>query len=323
MRTSKKLVFFCLAVFSLSFLMSCNDDFDSAMDELQISKTQSFKDKDFNNSEIIEFEGWVKMKNSDININYFVSGAENAKVDIIFIHGIATNHLSWLDQVEYFKTKARVININLPYVGSDYDYNYGHNWTFQLLADAVYAVMKELKTKKAVLVGHSSGYAVCKEVVLKYPKEVSKVVNVDGEPWLWPAEGDPFRSEFEGFRNWFLSAILSGELLDIAMAGSCPDGVTPQDVYDYVYFCSYNFPLDLLHSLFVNLTLEELWVPKPWSTPIISINAVDKPAIFEYFKVLHPNIQNYVIPYPAGHFIQMEQPEWVNQVIDDFVFDKK
>jgi pimeloyl-ACP methyl ester carboxylesterase len=325
MKTSKKLLFICFAIFSLSFTTSCNDEFDNAMDDLQSAqKSQTINDKDFDDSKIFEHEKWVKMKNSDIKTNYFVSGYKKSNVDIILIHGLATNRFCWLNQVEYFKTKARVININLPYVGTGYVYNTEQEWTFELLADAVYSVMEKEKSSNAVVIGHSSGYAVGKELAIKYPSAVSKLVNVDFNPFAWPPEGTPEREAYiswlEGF---FLPSLQAGILKDFFIESMCPTNVTPIEIRNYLINCMESIPKTLSYKLFYQLTREELWLPKPFEKPVLSIHVAENPLGFINLERIHPNIVFEVVPFPSGHFIQMEHPNWFNQAIDDFVFDKK
>jgi pimeloyl-ACP methyl ester carboxylesterase len=300
-KTMKTLKYLTVILIVLFTLTNCEDDYKP---------------------QLIEQEGWAEMQDPNIKTNYFISGYDDAKVDIILIHGLATNHLSWLNQVEYFKTKARVININLPYVGTGYDYNSEHNWTFELLADAVYSVMKKVKSRNAVVIGHSSGYAVGKELAIKYPSAVSKLINVDFLPFTWPPEGDPARQEFIKWREaFFLPAILSGILQEFFIESQCPTGITPLNIREYTLNCMQSMPKQLAYELFCQLTCEELWLPKPFGIPVLCIHIAENLVGFNNLVNIHPNISFEVVPYPSGHFIQMEHPKLTNQIIEKFVFN--
>jgi pimeloyl-ACP methyl ester carboxylesterase len=261
--------------------------------------------------------------NPSISTYYYVAGSSDANVDIVLIHGLATNHASWFEQVDYFKTKARVMNLNLPYVGFGYEYDGSISWTMDMLVDAVYNVLSKEDFKNVIVIGHSSGYVIGKELALKYPSIVSKLINIDFTPFIWPPEGHPARQPFvEWLQGFFLPAILNGDLKQTFIEQMCPTRITNPEVRAYFEGCMELMPSRLAHNLFCQITCEEVCKPKLCNIPVLSIHTMENLQVFEFLEMNHPNIQIEIVPFPSGHFIQMEHPAWINQVMSDFIFNK-
>ena len=104
---------------------------------------------------------------------------------IIFIHGWSCDREFWKYQIPAFTGDYRVILIDLPGHGKsdapDIDY------TLDAFADAVKAVLDDSGTAKAVVVGHSMGFAVAWQFAIKYPANTAGVCSVDGAFFHIPA----------------------------------------------------------------------------------------------------------------------------------------
>jgi pimeloyl-ACP methyl ester carboxylesterase len=274
-------------------------------------------------AEFVDFSDWAEMGSTGIETNFHVIGNEKSKVDLVFIHGMAVDNQSWLNQVDYFKNKARVININLPYVGDGTTYDTETQYNFELLADAVHSVLQKLKSVRAVIVGHSSGFAVAKELAIKYPQDVSKIINVDFEPFFYPPVGSPAREGFIDFiENTFLPGICSGVMKEGFISMMCPPGITPESVTAYFRSEMYAFPGVIGCQLFNCLTREELFQYKGWNDiPLLSIHVSEKDEVFRAnMATAFPGVQFMILPVPSGHFIQMEHPDLFNEIVENFVF---
>jgi len=278
-----------------------------------------------------EEEGWAAMKSPDfkpfpnLQTNYYVTGTTETGVDIVFIHGLAMSASDWTKQVEFFNDKARVININLPYVGDGYDFDLETDYTFQLLADAVHSVLHQVKSKKAIIVGHSSGFAVGKELGLRHPENVGMLINLDLNPFFYPPVGDPSREEYiYGIDSIFLPMVASPtqEFLDINLDMMCPPDITPSWIRDYVKSRMQQFPTQLGYKLFYQLTREELFLPQKWTNiPTLSIfNGPRDEMFLDLIEAVTPGMKFEFMPMPCGHYIQMEQPDMVNEMIYNFAF---
>jgi pimeloyl-ACP methyl ester carboxylesterase len=255
--------------------------------------------------------------------NYITQGNRKPIVDIVFIHGMAVNNESWSAQVEYFESRRRVININLPYVGCVAETKSPFYYDFQMLADIVHETLSQAKVSQALIVGHSSGFAVAKELAIRHPNDVKKIINVDFEPFFYPAEGSPERDSFVQFmENAFLPGICAGVMKEVFLQKMCPEGITPDCVRDYVWCCMSNFPSELGCNLFTELTRESLFCSSIKCTvPVLSIHAKEMDDAFKQrMRSSFPAIEFVSMPFPSGHFIQMEYPDLFNELVENFAF---
>jgi pimeloyl-ACP methyl ester carboxylesterase len=277
----------------------------------------------FNSSENVPIKGVAHPPNSEVigtKTYYNVYGSSEAIIDIVLIHGMASNHLTWEKQVNYFKTIGRVMNLTLPYAGNGYDFDATKLWTIDELIDSVYYVLTKECFKNAVVIGHSSGYIIGRQLALKYPDIVSKLVNVDFSPFIWPPHGHPAREGFvEWLQGYFLPNILSGSLKQKFIEQMCPDGTTNYEIRDYFSKCMELMPNQLAHNLFCQITSEEIYSIQPCNIPVLSIHKKENLEVFAYLHLIHPKIQIEVVPFPSGHFVHMEHPTWINQLIAEFI----
>ena len=92
---------------------------------------------------------------------------------VVLLHGFLENSLMWKDvQQELIKTN-RVITIDLLGHGQTGCLGYIH--TMEQMAEAVYAVLKSLRLRRIILIGHSMGGYVSLALVEKYPEMVKGV----------------------------------------------------------------------------------------------------------------------------------------------------
>jgi len=109
-------------------------------------------------------------------VHYQIEGAGNTT--IVFIHGWSCDTDFWKYQVPAFRDDYRVILIDLPGHGKsdapEIDY------TLDAFADAIKAVLDDSSTEKAVVAGHSMGFAVACQFAIKYPANAAGLCSVDG-----------------------------------------------------------------------------------------------------------------------------------------------
>ncbi|MHC5120403.1 MAG: alpha/beta fold hydrolase [Planctomycetota bacterium] len=117
-------------------------------------------------------------------VHYQVAGSGSKT--IVFIHGWSCDTEFWKYQVPAFGDDYRVILIDLPGHGKsdapEMDY------TMEAFADAVKAVLDDSSTEKAVVIGHSMGFAVAWQFAIKYPAHTAGVCSVDGAFVRIPAD---------------------------------------------------------------------------------------------------------------------------------------
>lgn len=120
-------------------------------------------------------------QSSDLSFTELPDGKKVAYLDrgkgdytLLFIHGLGSNLKSWDKNIATLSNHYRCIAIDLPGYGHSTGRDYAYNMSF--FADAVRAVIKKLKLRKVVLVGHSMGGQIALTEVLRNSKHIKKLV---------------------------------------------------------------------------------------------------------------------------------------------------
>lgn len=114
------------------------------------------------------------MKNllyKNINLAYSDTGKGTA---IVMLHGFLENSTMWDFFVDQYSKKYRVITIDLLGHGETECLGYVH--TMEDMADAVHAVLHELRIRKAIFMGHSMGGYVALAFAELYPDMIKGMV---------------------------------------------------------------------------------------------------------------------------------------------------
>ena len=111
----------------------------------------------------------IQFKNT--SISYSDTGKGTA---IVLLHGFLENQSMWDNYIQTFSKKNRVITIDLLGHGETECLGYVHSMEDN--ADAVHAVLAELRIRKAILVGHSMGGYVALAFAELYPEYLKGLV---------------------------------------------------------------------------------------------------------------------------------------------------
>ena len=107
----------------------------------------------------------------NINLAYSETGKGTA---IVLLHGFLENSSMWDFFVAEYSKKYRVITIDLLGHGETECLGYVH--TMEDMADAVYAILHELRIRKAIFMGHSMGGYVALAFAELYPDMMKGIV---------------------------------------------------------------------------------------------------------------------------------------------------
>ena len=107
-------------------------------------------------------------------ISYTTSGKGAA---LVFLHGFLENKNMWIPYEKYFSNKFRVITIDL--FGHGKSENLGYIHTMEDHADMVFALLSDLRIRKATLVGHSMGGYVALAFAELYPDHLKSLVLIN------------------------------------------------------------------------------------------------------------------------------------------------
>jgi pimeloyl-ACP methyl ester carboxylesterase len=261
-----------------------------------------------------------------VNATAQVSGVAVAYTDIpgsapavVLLHGWNCDRTFWRFQVPALSGKYRVLLLDLP--GFGVSAKPAVAYTPELFTAAVLGVMDAAKVEKAVMVGHSMGFIVAREMARRHPGRVLGLVSVDGVLERGPEEPaasresmaqvaaflDALRQDFAGTTAAFVESFFV-------------DGTSPELRREILGKMTTAAPQPAISSI-ENLFAPELWRVEPLGLPALGIYA-DMPYLApdnEAFFKRHFSKAQYVTMPGVGHFLHMEKPEEVNRLLLDFL----
>ncbi len=96
---------------------------------------------------------------------------------LVFIHGWSCDSRYWVNQLQTFSDKYKVITIDLSGHGNSSSNR--NNYTIRSFAKDIQAVVEKEKKGNVVLIGHSMGGAVIASAVQLLPSKVQGIIGVD------------------------------------------------------------------------------------------------------------------------------------------------
>jgi pimeloyl-ACP methyl ester carboxylesterase len=100
------------------------------------------------------------------------------KTAVVFVHGWSCDMTFWKEQVPALAGKTRVVLVDLPGHGKSDKPKI--DYTIELFARGVEAVLQDAGVEKAILAGHSMGTPVVRQYSRLYPKKTQALIAVDG-----------------------------------------------------------------------------------------------------------------------------------------------
>lgn len=283
---------------------------------------------------------YVTMDDS-IKVHYKSWG--NGPKAVMFVHGFGCDMNVWEKQFDAFRKglspkgegdDMRLLFIDLPGYGqSDKPHV---DYTLSFFSKAVSSVLDEVKCGYAFLVGHSLGTPVCRQTLMDCPCRVAGLMDIDGVYCLYPKLSDsPSEEELESSKAYEeavqgFAASFDGDACRDNISGfvqSLAGPQTPAEITDYAMSCMPQTPEYVASSTMHNLIDHQWWTGYPITSPVEVIctqNSGLEPDNRQQMQALYPAMQ-YTELETCGHFIQMEQPELVNdclrRLIDAWVAD--
>ncbi|SDK85560.1 Pimeloyl-ACP methyl ester carboxylesterase [Salinimicrobium catena] len=117
----------------------------------------------------------IRYRNKDIHYT-----SEGTGETAVLLHGFLESKEIWTDFIPEFLKYGRVITIDLPGHGESEVIEEVH--TMELMADAVYAVLKEEKVQQANFIGHSMGGYVALAFLEKHPSMMHEFMLLNSTP---------------------------------------------------------------------------------------------------------------------------------------------
>lgn len=238
---------------------------------------------------------------------------------VALIHGWSCDRSIWRRQVPALTGKNRLLLMDLPGFGASGKPELAY--TPELFAAAVVAVMDAAKVERAVLVGHSMGFAVAREAARRHSGRVSALVSVDGVLERGPEEPEASREsmaqaavlldalgrDFRGTAGAFVESMF--------VPATTPE--LRREILDKMLSASRQPALSSIEHLFA----PDLWKVEPLDVPAFGLYA-DTPWLLPdneaFFKRHFPRAEYALLP-GVGHFLHLEEPAKVNRLLLDFL----
>jgi len=241
----KKIKVFLFLITSMCLLYSCSEPFN-AIDEEELVIPELKKVQNNSRCTGRYQDCFVTMKSTGLNEYYRIIG--KGPFNVVLIPGWTNLIEVFTKQFDYFKDVARCIYIDLPGHGLSDPLGSG-DYSMNLMADAIYTVVKKEGLHKFTAVGFNLGPLVLGQFERQYPGMITKLVSIDGGFSPWPksgAEREQFIAKREG------AFIFFSQMNDIAKLGLLqnliPPATSPPDLIEFGnYFM--DFPNERLANI--------------------------------------------------------------------------
>lgn len=115
-----------------------------------------------------------------VRLYYVDAGIDSSKPPIVLIHGFPFSSEMWKPQIDFLKTKYRVIAYDIRGHGNSDDGD--GQYTIEFFVDDLIALLDHLKIQKVTLCGLSMGGYIALRAVERNPERVASLVLCDTGP---------------------------------------------------------------------------------------------------------------------------------------------
>jgi pimeloyl-ACP methyl ester carboxylesterase len=235
------------------------------------------------------------------------------KTALVLVHGWCCDMSFWSEQVPALAGKVRIVLIDLP--GHGKSDRPKIDYTMDLFARAVDAVLQDAGVEEAVLAGHSMGTPVVSQFYRLFPKKTRALVAVDGSfrrIKIDQAMLDKIVEQFSGpdFKE---------------KAGKFVEGMlgpkTPAQVRERVKTAMSNAEQHVALSAMKGMFSPAIWKEDRIEVPVLAIMAKGRVWNDEYKAALRKMIPklDYRELDGVGHFLMLERPAEVNGILIGFL----
>lgn len=235
---------------------------------------------------------------------------------LVFVHCWSCNKEFWEAQIPYFAKKYRVVTTDLAGHGES-----GKNrdkWTIEAYARDVAVVVKELKLKKIILIGHSMGGPV---VLTAAGLMKERVVGIIGVDTLTHLERIITEAQFEQFTAPMKADFVKGTRNFIGMFMFTPksDPKIKERIIREMTAADPKIALASMKSLFMQ---DLAAVADKFKVHIRLINARKSAVDIEQGR---KHTASYKVSFmdEVGHFLHMEKPAEFNKLLEAAVDELK
>jgi pimeloyl-ACP methyl ester carboxylesterase len=230
---------------------------------------------------------------------------------ILFIHGWGCDHSFFAPQVEFFRTRHRVVAVDLRGHGSSDAPQ--QDYTVAGFAEDLAWLCTELNLSKPVLVGHSMGGTIALEFAARYPELLTAAVLIDSVILPPPAFVEAWRPFAEALKEPGYVAILKQAVSSLFLPTD--DSVRKADIVTLIA----KTPQHVLASAFCHHITEydATTAASGCRAPLAYIGSEVAMADLHRFRTLYPQLIT-AQTLGSGHFSTLGVPDQINAMLARF-----
>lgn len=266
-------------------------------------------------AEKVTFKGKY-LNYGEYKIYYEMRG--NSSKTLVFIHGWASSIQVWKYQLDSFP-EYKVLIVDLPGNGKS-SKNEESSYSMELFADSIQQILINEKNNEAFFIGHSMGFAVCEVFSQKYAGMCTGICSMDGSHFELPEDSKEKENwikynrdfaksvETDTGKEYFLNLLFLAD--------------TPEMLKKEVFKISKTVPLSIGKSMIDGVEKDQkYWQKRKMKIPCLAVYSpvYQLPPDYKYeLQKTYPKIEYYYIP-DVSHYLMMEMPYKINQIIYDFL----
>ncbi|ASS49122.1 MAG: alpha/beta hydrolase [Candidatus Fluviicola riflensis] len=254
------------------------------------------------------------------NFNLFYDDFGEGDTPIVFLHGFPFSKAMWQGQINFLKSRHRVIAIDIRGFGRSK--NEETTLSIDLFGDDLVMFMDKLAIEKAIICGLSMGGYIALDVLKKFPHRFEAVILCDTQCIADTKEGKEKRYQTieeitangsREFNEEFIKSVFHEDTLN----------TKPELVESLRNVVFSNSDKIITNGLTALAGREETCSMLSGVTipTLIICGREDKVTPLEQSEIMHASIKGSVLRVidKAGHVSNLEQPEEFNKYLLDFV----
>ncbi|MEQ9617326.1 MAG: alpha/beta hydrolase [Phycisphaerales bacterium] len=246
---------------------------------------------------------------TDSGIQYVDAGPKSNNA-IVLVHGWASDHTIWNEQVEALREDYRVLAVDLP--GHGGSARGDGPWSMAMMAGGITKALDHAGVRRAVLVGHSNGTPTIREFYRMHPVRTLGLVAVDGA----------LRSVVDPSMMRSVVAMFQGENYKQNAERFVSGAIPPDAEYRELIAEMFNgTPQDTLVGGIEAQLEPSVWDPTPIGVPLLVINA-EAPfwtADYKHFVDDIAEDSTYRTIPDASHFLFLDRPEAFGAILREWL----
>ncbi len=213
----------------------------------------------------------------------------------------------------------RVIAVDLPGNGKS-GKNESAVYTMELFADSINYVLKNENISRAFFIGHSMGFSVAEVIAVKYPEICAGICSVDGAHFVLPEDPKEKQAWIKYNRDFAKSLENEQGRHEFINALFLPD--TPNLLKNEILETSRKVPLTIGKAMVEGVEKDmKYWTKRKMDVPCLVIHSPVFQLNEKYkkdFLQMYPKAEYHEIK-GVSHFLMLEIPYKINQIIYDFL----